>query len=325
MKIAVTGASGHVGANLVRTLLAEGHQVKALAHRNHSSFASLDIELVNGSVQDTESLRALCRDAEVVFHLAAVISIDGKKEKLTQVNVKGTENLLSVIRESGVRRLVHFSSIHALSHAPLDRPMDESRPLMEHGPMWYEVTKSMGEKMVLEATRNGLDAVIINPTAILGPHDYKPSLVGQVLIRLYNGSLPALVPGGYNWVDVRDIVKGAISAMDKGRSGERYILAGNWVSVKDLARLVEKVTGRRTVRFTVPTLLAKAGVPFIKAYAGLTRQEPLYTFDSLRTLREVNKMISIEKARKELGYAPRDLEVTVRDTMEWYKANGTIR
>ncbi len=325
MKIAVTGASGHVGANLCRSLLAEGHQVKALVHENAASFDALDLELIRGSVQDKESLRRLCTGAEVVFHLAAVISIDGQKDKLLEVNVQGTNNLLTVLRENGVRRLVHFSSIHALTHFPLHEPMDERRSLVQQGPMWYEITKSRAEQMVLDAAKQDIDAVVINPTAIVGPHDYKPSLVGQVLIRLYNNSLPALVPGGYNWVDVRDVVRGAIMAMDKGRRGERYILGGKWVSVRDLARIVEKVTGKKTVKFMVPTLLAKAGVPFIKGWSAITGQEPLYTFDSLRTLREVNTMISTEKARTELGYEPRDLEVTVRDTMEWFRQNGYIR
>lgn len=325
MKIAVTGANGHVGANLCRSLLERGHEVRALVHDHRDALNGLALEARKGDLLDLPSLKALIKGADTVFHLAALISIDGRKSSLFSTNVDGTRNLLEAVRSNGVKRLVHFSSIHALSHAPLDQPMDETRPLIEKGPMWYEITKARAEKMVLDAGREGLDAVVINPTAIVGPHDYKPSLVGQVLIRLYNRSLPALVPGGYNWVDVRDVVNGAIAAMEKGRAGERYILGGHWASVKELAMIVEKVTGKKTVRFTVPTLLAKAGVPFIKAYAGITRRDPLYTFDSLRTLREVNKMISVEKARKELGYSPRDLEDTVRDAMDWFRDNGKLK
>ena len=325
MKIAVTGANGHVGANLCRSLLAEGHQVKALVHNNSNSLKGLNLEIINGGVHDLDVLRKLCKGAEIVIHLAAVISIDGQKDKLLEVNVEGTKNLLKVIHENGVRRLIHFSSIHALSHFPLDTPMDETRPLIMDGPMWYEITKAKAEKIVLDETSNGLDAVVINPTAIVGPYDFKPSLVGTVLIRLYKNSLPALVPGGYNWVDVRDIVQGAIAAMDKGRKGERYILSGKWVSVRDLAMLVEKVTGKRVNKFMIPTLVAKAGVPFIKTYARFTGQEPLYTFESLRTLVEVNTMISHSKASSELGYVSRDLEVTIRDTMDWYQRNGYLK
>jgi len=325
MKIAVTGANGHVGFNLCRSLLAEGHQVKALVHENNNAIQNLDIEFIQGNVNDPESLRKLFKGAEIVFHLAAVISIDGQKEKLLEVNYEGTRNLIRIIKENGVRRLIHFSSIHALKHLPYHEPMDETRPLMADGPTWYEATKARAEKMVLDSISEGLDAVVINPTAIVGPNDYKPSLVGTVLIRLYNNSLPALVPGGYNWVDVRDVVQGAMAAMDAGRKGERYILGGKWVSVRDLALIVEKVSGRKVNKFTIPTIVAKAGVPFIKAYAKLARQEPLYTNESLNTLREVNTMISCRKAASELGYKSRDLEITVRDTLEWFRQNGFIK
>jgi dihydroflavonol-4-reductase len=325
MKIAVTGASGHVGANLCRSLLAEGHQVKALVHNKNNSLKDLNLEFVQGSLNDLDSLRKLCKGTEVVYHLAAMISIDGQKNKLLEVNVEGTKHLVNVIQENGVRRLIHFSSIHALSHFPLNESMDETRPLITDGPMWYEITKAKAEKYVLDATSTGLDAVVINPTAIVGPNDFKPSLVGTVLIRLYKNSLPALVPGGYNWVDVRDVVQGAISAMDKGRKGERYILSGNWVSVRDLAMTLEKVTGKRVKRFMIPTVIAKAGVPFIKAYAKIAGQEPLYTFESLRTLLDVNKSISHKKASDELGYTPRSFDVTIRDTMDWFKTNGNLK
>jgi dihydroflavonol-4-reductase len=324
MKIAVTGANGHVGANLCRTLLAEGHQVKALVHQHKDALQDLDLELVHGSVNDPDALRKLFKGAEIVFHLAALISIDGQREKLLEVNFEGTKNLINILKENGVRRLIHFSSIHSLKHYPYEEPMDETRPLMTEGPTWYEITKARAEKMVLEATTNGLDAVVINPTAIVGPNDFKPSLVGTVLIRLYKNSLPALVPGGYNWVDVRDIVQGAIGAMDSGRKGERYILGGKWVSVRDLAETVEKVTGKKVNRFMIPTGLAKVGVPFIKAYAMATKQEPLYTGESLRTLVEVNKKISCLKAETELGYKSRNFEITVRDTINWFRENGKL-
>jgi dihydroflavonol-4-reductase len=324
MKIAVTGANGHVGANLCRTLLAEGHQVKALVHEHSDAIKGLDVESIKGSVNDKDALRKLFKGTEIVFHLAALISIDGQKDKLLEVNYEGTKNLINTIKENGVRRLIHFSSIHSLKHYPFDEPMDETRPLMTEGPTWYEVTKARAEKMVLEATQDGLDAVVINPTAIVGPNDFKPSLVGTVLIRLYNNSLPALVPGGYNWVDVRDIVQGAIAAMDSGRKGERYILGGKWVSVQDLALTVEKVTGKKVNKMTIPTGLAMVGVPFIKAYARIMKQEPLYTGESLKTLVGVNKKISCLKAETELGYKSRDLEITVRDAIDWFRKSGYL-
>jgi dihydroflavonol-4-reductase len=324
MIIAVTGANGHVGANLCRTLIAEGHNVKALVHKHQDALLGLDIELIHGSVNDPEALRKLFKGSEIVFHLAALISIDGQKDKLLKVNYEGTKNLLDIIRENGVRRLIHFSSIHSLKHFPYNEPMDETRSLIQDGPMWYEITKALAEKKVLEAAAGGLDAVVINPTAIVGPNDYKPSLVGSVLIRLYKNSLPALVPGGYNWVDVRDVVKGSIAAMDSGRKGERYILGGQWVSVRDLALILQKVTNKKINKLMVPTSIAKVGVPFIKAYAKIMDQEPLYTYESLRALREVNTKISCLKAETELGYMPRSLDITLRDTMDWFREHGYL-
>jgi len=324
MKIAVTGANGHVGANLCRTLLAEGHQVRAMVHEHQDALKGLEIELIHGSVNDPDALRKLFKGVEIVFHLAAVISIDGQKDKLLKVNYEGTKNLINILRENGVRRLIHFSSIHALKHFPYQEPMDETRDLMINGPTWYEITKARADKMVLEAAADGLDAIVINPTAIVGPNDFKPSLVGTVLIRLYKNSLPALVPGGYDWVDVRDVVQGAVAAMDYGRKGERYILGGKWISVRDLALIVEKVTGKTVNKFTIPTGVAKVGVPFIKAYAKITNQEPLYTLESLNTLREVNRKINCHKAETELGYKPRSMEITVRDTLDWFRQNNYI-
>ena len=325
MKIAVSGASGHVGGNLCRELLRRGHHVKALIHKNNRSLHGLDLETVPGDVGDKESLKRLCEGAEVVFHLAALISIAGERKRLESTNVNGTRNLLEAVKDSGVRRLVHFSSIHALDNFPLDQPMDENRPLVSRALMMYESTKADGDRMVQEAMKKGLDAVIINPTAIIGPHDYQPSLVGQVIIRLYNGSLPALVPGGYDWVDVRDVVDGAIAAMEKGKKGDRFILSGEWLSVSGFAGMLEEVTGKRMVRMKLPVWLAKAGVPFIKLYSLAAATHPLYTFQSLDVLTYGNRMINPYKAKSELGYAPRPLRHTLADTVEWFKENGYLK
>ncbi len=324
MKIAVTGASGHVGANLCRELLQRGYSVKALIHHDDRAVRNLDVELIRGSVNDPPSLDALCSDADVLFHLAAMISVNGKEEQLIKVNIEGTRNLIKACRESGIKRYIHFSSIHALSHDPLDQSMDETRLLVETSPMMYEVTKSRSEKLVLEEVAKGFNAIILNPTAIVGPNDYKPSLVGQVLIKLYKGTLPALVPGGYNWVDVRDVVFAAANAIENGRSGERYILSGQWLSVRDLARLLEKVTGKKTVRFTIPTSVAKIGVPFIRAYAAIRKEHPLYTNNSLEILKQGNRYIINDKARKELGFQSRNLENTLYDAITWFREHHYI-
>jgi dihydroflavonol-4-reductase len=324
MNIAVTGANGHVGGNLCRELVRQGHSVKALVYSDDTALKGVSVQRISGDLSKPTTLDELCKDTEVVIHLAALISISGKKQQLESTNVQGTLNLIGAIRRSNVRRLIHFSSIHALDHFPLDLPMDESRPLVEHATMMYESTKAKGDRIVLDNVSRGLDAVILNPTAILGPYDYKPSLMGQVLLRLYNGRLPALVPGGYDWVDVRDIVQATIAAISDGKKGERYILSGRWTSVKELAMLMEEVTGKKMVRMILPTFVAKIGVPFIRLFSKMTGQHPLYTYQSLDVLMQGNRMISNAKARKELGFSPRPLKETLLDSITWFKENNFL-
>ncbi len=213
MKVAVTGASGHVGNVLCRELIKQGHRVRALIHHDTDDLGSIGVEMVQGDLMDINSLEKLCMDCEVVYHLAAKISIDEKEKDLVHLtNVTGTQNLIKAAIKTGIKKFIHFSTIHALDPFPLDEKLNETRPFISHTHMIYEQSKTESERLVLEAVQKGLDAVIITPTAIIGPYDYKPSYLGQALIKMYTNSLPMLVPGGYDWVDVRDVVDCAIAA-----------------------------------------------------------------------------------------------------------------
>jgi dihydroflavonol-4-reductase len=209
-------------------------------------------------------------------------------------------------------------------HFPLDQKLDETRPLIGHSRMIYEHSKTESEKLVLEAAGKGLDAVVLTPTAIIGPYDFKPSLLGRALIQIFRNTLPMLVPGGYNWVDVRDVADAAISAVEKGRQGERYILSGTWLSLIELSQLMSEITRRKTPKRIVPGYVAAIGSPFISVYSRIRKEQPLYTRDSLEILRNSNRNISCKKASEELGYLPRPLEITLKDTFEWFKSNGFI-
>jgi dihydroflavonol-4-reductase len=326
MKIAVTGASGHVGNVLCRELVRNGHSLKTLIHEDEDDLTNIGVNMIKGDLLDVESLENLCQECETVFHLAAKITIDDKEKDLVyRTNVTGTKNLLKTATKMGVKKFVHFSTIHALDPFPLDEELDETRPFIGHTHMIYEQSKVEGEKLVLDAAAGGLNAVIITPTAIVGTHDYKPSFLGQALIKMYTNSLPMLVPGGYNWVDVRDVVDCAIAAAEKGRKGERYLASGHYLSLKDLSQMIGKVTGRKTPSFTGPTILAKIGLPFISIYAMLRNEAPLYTKNSLEILKYSNRYISHAKASKELNYQPRPFEETVKDTFEWFNKNGFIK
>ncbi len=323
MKIVVTGASGHIGINLCRELIKQGHTIKALIHKNIKSLQGIPLETALGDLRDPGSLSALVRHADVVFHLGAVISIRGNRTgELFDINVEGTRNILEASQKASVKRFIHFSSIHALAHSPYDKELDENRPLAVRDKMAYSRSKALAEDIVINASNQGSDTIILSPTAVIGPLDYAPSLMGQAILLMATGKLPSLVPGGYDWVDVRDVVSSALTAIEKGRKGERYLLSGHWRTLKQISKLVSDIIGHVPQRFTCPIWLARLGLPFINLYCSVYDKEPLYTRDSLYTLRTSHRNISHEKAVKELGFNPRPFEVTLKDTLEWFQENG---
>jgi len=326
MVIAVTGANGHVGANLCRALINKGHQVRALTHRHDNALRSVPIDPVPGDMLDKASLLRLSQGAQVIFHLAARISITGDPDGMvSRTNHEGTLNILEAAKQSGVKRFIHFSSIHAFRQHPVNQPLDEARPLVDHDGFAYDRSKAAGERAVMEAAANGLDALVLSPTAIIGPSDWEPSLTGNAVIDIYNRHIPALIPGGYDWVDVRDVVDAAIAAIGKGKRGEKYLLAGHWHDLKEFSGLVGKYGGKTTVSTVLPIWTARIGLPFITLYSRLSGTKPLYTSESLTIISEGSRMISNAKAVRDLGFRPRPLDETIRDLISWFRENGFIQ
>ena len=321
----VTGASGHIGANLVRSLLAQGRPVRALVHRNVRPLEGLDIEIVYGDICDPETLHRAFHGADVVYHLAARVSILKHDQALLEsVNVIGTRNVVEACLACGVRRLVHFSSVHALTQEPLDTPLDETRPYVESGDCPpYSLSKANAEKEVCRGLEKGLDAIILNPTAVVGPHDYQPSLFGEALIALANRKLPALVSSGFDWVDVRDVVWGAARAEERAPKGSHYLLSGHWVSLREVATLVSEITGTPTPSLVLPVWLVRTFVPMLTHLDRLRGQRPLYTDNAMRTLQS-NCNVSHEKAAGELDYNPRPFRETIHDTLRWFEASQQL-
>jgi dihydroflavonol-4-reductase len=321
----VTGACGHLGANLVRALLERGRTVRVLVREDLRALEGLPVERVEGNVLDLEALYRLVDGAEVVYHLAARVSIAGAEGgRVERINVEGPRRVVQACLERRVRRLVHFSSIHAFSTRPADRVIDETRALaLGRGEQPYDRSKAGGQLEVLRGVERGLDAVIVNPGAVIGPHDYKPSLMGRVLLDIYHRRLPALIDGGYNWVDARDVAAGALAAEEKGRAGECYLLTGHWVHICDVSRLVGRLAGRRTPCAAVPLWLAGPASGLFLAGSRLAGRTPWYTPAAVRAVRS-HRLISHGKASRELGYSPRPFEETVRDTLEWFRRAGRL-
>jgi dihydroflavonol-4-reductase len=233
-------------------------------------------------------------------------------------------NVVQACLQTGVKRLVHFSSIHAIQQEPLDAPLDETRPRVNGSKIApYDRSKALGEIAVRKGIEQGLDAVILNPTAIFGPYDFRPSFFGEALIHMTNGDLPALVPGGFDWVDARDVAAGAIRAAETAPTGESYLLSGHWRSVRDIAALVSEISGRPAPKLSLPTWVAYLGAPIMALHAKLTNQRPLYTGVSLAALKS-NPHISHAKASQDLGYQPRPFRDTIENTLSWFTENGYI-
>lgn len=327
MTTVVTGATGHVGNNLVRALLAQGRAVRVLLHEQGGeprSLAGLEVERVHADVRDLESLRGGLAGASVVFHLAAQISISPRTDHLLDpVNVRGTANVMRAARECGVRRVVHMSSVHALSAQPADQPIEETRPLVDERALPYDRSKANGEREVLAAVASGLDAVIVSPAAVLGRHDYGPSLQGAGLLAVLRNRLPVALAGAYNWVDVRDVVSGALAAEERGRTGERYLLSGHVCTLRELANQLAESSGGQRPRVTLPRALLWLGLPFVSLAARVTGARPLYTRNALEIL-AANCDFRCDKARQELGFTPRPLAETIADAVSFYRQAGYL-
>jgi dihydroflavonol-4-reductase len=323
--ILVTGASGHVGANLVRTLVAQGKPVRALLHIESRAIEGLDVETVRGDVREPESLPKAFEGVEMVYNLAANISLNmGGSKVMESVNVTGTRNVVEACLRHRVKRMVHFSSIHALAHDSTKQVIDESCPLVESPDCSsYSWSKAASENEVYKGIERGLNAVIIRPTAILGPYDYQPSLFGEVLLFLAQGKLPGLVAGGFDWVDVRDVVCGAIQAGETAAAGSKYLLSGHWATLCDVAAMVEEITGVGAPGFKCPLWLAGTAAPFVTAFDRMRGRRPLYTSFSIKTLR-TSHQVSHARASQEFGYQPRPLPDSIKDTLEWFRETGQL-
>jgi dihydroflavonol-4-reductase len=326
MLAAVTGASGHLGANLVRSLIDRKWKVRALIHNDTRALEGLSIERISGDVLDGESLRKAFTGADIVFHLAGRISVvSWDRKEVEAVNITGVQNVVNACMSTGVKRLVHTSSFHAYKQEPLNVPLNESRPLLDAGSYPpYNHSKAEGERIVRAAIAQGLDAIIINPTGMLGPNDFKPSHFGTTILSMARGKLPALVHAGLNWVDIRDVADGMINACEHAEAGSKYILSGHWVTLYDIAQQVTLVTGVKPPRVVLPMWIAKANAPLATFFDRIRGRQPLFTSISMEEL-ESNPDISHAKATKELGYIPRPLEQTIADTVEWFRSNGLLK
>jgi dihydroflavonol-4-reductase len=327
--ILVTGATGHIGNVLVRTLLGGGQHVRALVRPGKAppALAGLDVEIFPGDILDTDSIEGALRGVSLVYHLAARISLaSGPDPETERVNLEGTRNVIAGMRRSGTARLVYASSIYALSKPVDGTPIDETQPFDTVDCLGaYDRSKAWASLAVQSAAADGLEAVIVCPTAVTGPYDFHDSEAGRA-IRLYmRPGLKFYVEGAYDFIDVRDAAQGFILAAEKGRCGETYILSGDRLTVRELVQTVWDAAGGWHASLEVPLWLAYWVADLMPLYNDLTGSKPFFTRYSLDAIGS-NSHISHAKATRELGFQPRPACQAVADAVRWFQqaqASGT--
>jgi dihydroflavonol-4-reductase len=318
--ILITGGTGFIGSNLAAALVSQGYHVKIL--RRATSLTTLvdrlDVEHYIGDVRDIASLRAAMKNCDTVFHTAAIVSFWKSLRQLQlEVNIKGTKNVADACMETGVKRLVHTSSIAALGHPAVGKLADENTAFnWQHLSSGYKASKHLAEIEIEKAITRGLDAVIINPTVIIGPGDI--NFHGGSMIRsVYRGLVPFYIKGGMNVVYVGDVVNAHIAAATKGGTGERYIAGGENLTHKQVFQITAEIIGKRSPQFQLPVPLLKLAAKGFDAAGAILRKEPLISSELVAGAGIYN-WYSSEKAQRDLGYQITPFREAVSKTYQWY-------
>jgi len=324
----ITGSSGHVGSNLIRELSKQDYKIRCIDFDgDYRAYEGFDVEVIKGDITNKDSLRSVFKNVDIVFHTAALINLDRRYEKqIRQVNVEGTRNVCEAAVKAGVKKLIHFSSVDAFYRFPIEEPLLESRSLIDDpNAVPYDLSKADGQKIVLEFCEKDLDASIIHPTSIVGPNDFKPGLPMQEMVNLANGKRKLLPNWGYNFVDVRDLCITAISAVKLGRTGQNYIVGGEYHLYSYIAELMKQQLGRTVLLATIPDFVSYLGLPYEYIKSLITRKPRVLTIDTLHTGKTGNKVVPSTLAREELGHNPRPLEETIYDMVSFFQKRGLIK
>ncbi len=326
MKIAVTGASGHIGNVVCRQLLEEGYEVNALYNKDKRSLEDLNINLFQGSVLNKSDLERLIDGVDVVIHCAAIISIDGDPQGIVfKTNTEGPKNILDVSIQKRVKKIIHISSVHAVTEIPHSIPYDESRPYKQLGASAYDYSKAQGEQILLNGAKGqNMEVMVLRPSCVIGPFDFKPSKMGSALLDFYHEKVPLLPDGGYDLVDIRDVASSIVNAIQHGKDGEIYLLSGKYYNFKELSEAIRKVTGKKTPNLVIPHWLMIGILPFVSFHAKVTKSSPSFTKESIEAIRNGHPNMNHAKAKVVLNHIPRPLEETLRDFFNWQIENKVI-
>ena len=318
----VTGASGFIGWHVARKLLARGINVRALVRQ--AKVRELEVETVTGDLRDPESLRRAVAGCSVVYHVAADYRLWAKDPtELFRSNVDGTRNLLQAARCAGVERVIYTSTVGCIG-IPRDKPGDEGVAVsIEEMQGAYKRSKFQAEQVAMEFARSGLPVVVVNPTAPVGGHDFKPTPTGKIIVDFLKGALPAFVDTGLNLVDVEDTAQGHVLACERGKIGERYILGSENLTLEQILGRLAQVSGTRAPRWRIPYPLAYMAGVVSTGWANLSGHEPRAPIDAVKMARK-KMFVSSEKAKRNLGFNPEPASGALERAVNWFRANGYV-
>ncbi len=330
-RVLVTGATGFVGSAVARLLLARGCQVVVLARRTSPStnLDGLDVEIAYGDMTDQASMEAAAKGARHLFHVAADYRLWARDpEDIVRANRQGTQAVMNAALKAGVERVVYTSSVATLGIPPgQDRmaPADESAPLTEQTAIGaYKRSKVIAERLVEQmVAEHGLPAVIVNPSTPIGPRDVKPTPTGRIIVEAAAGKVPAFVDTGLNLAHVDDVARGHLLALDKGRIGQRYILGGQDVTLRQMLADIAALAGRKPPTVNLPRGPLYPLASLFEAVAQITGKEPMLTRDAL-TMSKRHMFFTSAKAQAELGYTARPYKEAIADAMSWFREHGYL-
>ena len=312
-----------MGWHVARMLRERGERVRVLV-RDPKRLRELDAEAVTGDLRDPESLKRAVAGCGVLYHIAADYRLWAKEpEDLYRSNVEGTRNVLDAAKSAGVERVVYTSTVGCIG-VPEGAIGDESMPVREQDMLGaYKRSKFLAEKVALDAGRTQLPVVVVNPTAPVGDHDWKPTPTGKIVVDFLRRKMPAYVDTGLNVVDVRDVAAGHLLACDRGRAGERYILGGENLTLQQIFAKLEAISGLQAPRVKLPYAVAYAAGVVSTAWANVSGMEPRAPIDAVKMARK-KMWVRHDKAAAELGYQPGSSTEALRRAVEWFGANGYV-
>lgn len=322
----VTGATGFLGSHVARVLVEQGARLRLLVRSTSDvrNIADVNAEQVEGDLRNTESFEKALAGCDALFHVAADYRLWVRDpEQMYRSNVEGTRSLIEVARKQGVRRVVYTSTVATMGFGSNGTLTDENSPVSLDdmiGP--YKRSKFMAEQAAFEAARAGVDVVVVNPTTPIGERDLKPTPTGRIVVDFLKRRFPAYVDTGLNLVDATECARGHVQAFEKGKAGERYILGGENLTLKQILDRLAAITGLPSPRVKLPYVFAlAAGVVDETVTGRILGKEPRATIDAVRMGRK-KMFITSAKAERELGWSPGPVDGALRRSVEWFRTNG---